>query len=265
MTITLLFPQRASSRQKVMAYGILHLRRPPRQSAILHAWRTKSSEQRQIRDDVTSKFDYPMRRRRETMAENWIRTDESGDVAGSIRHVLLVSRFVKEDPLAWKWIILALHSALQGACVCHLTTTFTPVGAVTEKNALEWLEYIDASRANPKAKRPKTYLMALPDLLKAVRKPNSAGDRSNAVGIEISDAELRWLQRFHNDVRNQFVHFEPTGWSLEVSGIPELAKLVTRIIEEILQVGWAFRFQEHHQRGMMLRNLREIALIEWAT
>lgn len=198
------------------------------------------------------------------MAESWIRTDESDDVAGSIRHVLLVSRFVKEDPLAWKWILLALHSALQGACVCHLTTTFTPVGAVTEKNAFEWLQYIDASRTNPNAKPPKTYLMALPDLLKAVRKPNSAGDRSNSVGIEISDAELRWLHRFHNDVRNQFVHFEPRGWSLEISGVPELAKLITRIIEEILGVGWAFRYQKPQNRETMLRNLREIALIEWA-
>lgn len=88
--------------------------------------------------------------------------------------------------------------------------------------------------------------MALPGLLKAARKPHSAGDRSNDQGIAISDAELEWLNRFHSSVRNQFTHFEPMGWSLEVSGIPEIAMLVARIVSEITDTGWAFR----HKSGM---------------
>lgn len=199
------------------------------------------------------------------MTENWIQTDEAEDVAGSIRHVLRAAQFVREDPLAWKWVVLALHSALQGACVCHLTTTTTPIGAVTERNAVEWLKYFDDSRINPKAKPPKTYLMTLPDLLKAVRKPGSAGDRSYASKVGISEPELHWLRRFHDDVRNQFVHFEPMGWSIEVSGIPELARLVARIIEEILRVGWAFRHQDLTEREAMQHNLRNVALMQWPT
>lgn len=109
------------------------------------------------------------------MAENWIRTDEAEDVVASIRHVIRSAKFVGEDPVAWKWVVIALHSALQGACVCHLTTTAAPVGAVTERNAGEWLAYFERLRTNPNAKPPKTYLMSLPDLLRAVRKPHSAG------------------------------------------------------------------------------------------
>ena len=199
------------------------------------------------------------------MTENWIQTDEAQDVAGSIRQVLRTAQFVKEDPSAWKWVALALHSALQGACVCHLTTTAQPIGAITEQNAIEWLAYFEDSRANPNAIPPRTYLMILPDLLKAVRKPNSAGDRSNASGLEISDSELQWLRRFHDEVRNQFVHFQPISWSIEVSGIPELAKLVTRILEEMLTIGWAFRHQERAERLAMQRNLRTLALFEWNT
>ena len=62
------------------------------------------------------------------MSENWLITDESNDVAGSIRHALRTASFVGEDPQAWKWIALALHSALQGACVCHLSTTAMRAG-----------------------------------------------------------------------------------------------------------------------------------------
>ena len=91
----------------------------------------------------------------------------------------------------------------------------------------------------------------------------TAGDRSNAVGIAISDSELSWLRRFHEDIRNQFVHFEPMGWSIEVSGIPEIATLVARIIGEVLQIGYAFRHQERARREEMQQSLRTLALIEW--
>lgn len=197
------------------------------------------------------------------MAEHWIHTDEAEDVAGSLRHAMRAAQFVGEDAQAWKWVAMALHSALQGACVCHLTTTAIPLGAVTERNACEWLAYFEDSRTNPNAKPPKTHLMGLPDLLKAVRKPYSAGNRSNAAGIAISDSELGWLRRFHEDIRNQFVHFEPMGWSIEVSGIPEIATLVARIIGEVLQIGYAFRHQERARREEMQQSLQSLALIKW--
>ncbi|RYE50813.1 MAG: hypothetical protein EOP21_02930 [Hyphomicrobiales bacterium] len=197
------------------------------------------------------------------MPDNWIRTDEARDVAGSIRHVILVSKFVEEDPLTWKWVVLALHSALQGACVCHLTKTAAPVGAVTRRNAVEWLEYFESSRTNPEAKPPKTHLMGLPDLLKTVRRPHSAGGPGDDVDVTISDSELGWLVRFHDGIRNQFVHFEPIGWSIEVSGIPKLTRLAARIIESIVRVGWAFRHLTLQERQEMQRDLKILASLNW--
>lgn len=199
------------------------------------------------------------------MVENWIQTDENEDIAGSIRHVIRAAQFVREDSLAWKWVVIALHSALQGACVCYLTTTAAPIGAVTKRNTREWVAYFEDSRTNPNAVPPKTYLMCLPDLLKAVRKPNSAGHGSNAAGIAISESELNWLIRFHNDFRNQFTHFEPMGWSIEVSGIPEIAQLVARIIGDILRTGWAFRHLDRARCEEMQRILHALETIEWPT
>lgn len=195
--------------------------------------------------------------------EHWVRTDEVEDVAGSLRHVIRTANFVSSDPQAWKWIVLALHSALQGACVCHLTTTAAPVGAVTERNEIEWLEYFEKIRTDSNAEPPKTYLMGFSDLLKAVRKPQSAGDRSNAFGVTISDSELRWLVKFHDGIRNQFAHFEPMGWSIDMSGIPAIAKLVARIIQDVLDIGWGFRHQRSEQRNDMKRSLRALAEMEW--
>ena len=178
------------------------------------------------------------------MEGKWLSTNEADDVAGSIRHALRSSAFLADDPQTWKWVAVAVHSALQGACVCHLATTAAPIGAVTKANAAEWLAYFEETRTNRDVKAPQTKLMPLPDLLKAIRKPRSAGDGSNEAGIAISDKELNWLRYFHDVVRNQFVHFDPMGWSLEVSGIPEIADLTARIIGEIADLGWAFRHQD---------------------
>lgn len=198
------------------------------------------------------------------MAGAWIRTDEADDVAGSIRHALRVAPFGSDDPQAWKWVMLALHSALQGACVCHLTTTAAPVGALTKQNTREWLSFFEKQRTNHAAKPPaKTLLLNMPDLLKAVRKPHSAGDRSNGVGVAVSDGELAWLTRIHSEVRNKFVHFEPTGRSIDVSGVPDLARLIARILTEMLKMGWAFRHLDCEDLAALRRDIDELAALDW--
>lgn len=195
------------------------------------------------------------------MQELWVSTNEAEDVASSIRHTVCCIDLIDDDPQAWKWVILALHAALQGACVCHLTTTAAPVGAVTKKNAIEWLAYFDEARTDQNAIVPKTHLMNLPDLLKAVRKPNSCGGISGGACIPITDAELAWLSRIHDEFRNQFIHFSPVGWSFEVSGMPKIMQLIARIITDISEYGWAFRHLGEVQLKDMAINLDRLAKV----
>ena len=194
--------------------------------------------------------------------EIWITTDQAEDVAASVRHALRSFAFTDDDEQAWKWVILSLHSAIQGACVCHLLTTAEPVGAVTEKNTSEWLTYFERSRSDRQIMRPKTHLMNLPDLLKAARKPNSAGDRSNSVGVSLSDEELAWLKRIHDNIRNQFVHFAPKGWSIDVGGVSDLAKLIARLVQQILDFGWGFRHKDNEWRAALTQNLQLLRSID---
>jgi hypothetical protein len=196
--------------------------------------------------------------------ERYIRTDEAEDVAGSIRHALRCAAFVSEDPQAWKWGILALHSALQGACVCHLTTTAAPLGAVTKSNAKEWINYFDERRVSQNVKCPDTKLMTLPDLLKAVRKYGSAGGSTASNLVEISDIELVWLKRIHFEIRNQFVHFAPQGWSIEVSGVPQIGRIIARIIKDIHDCGWAFRHLDQTKKDTMVIDLEHLTEAIWS-
>jgi len=196
--------------------------------------------------------------------ETWLRTDEAEDVAASVRHALRCRGVVEEDPQAWKWIALALHAALQGALVGHLVTTASPLGAVTDRNAQEWADYFEAARTDPTLRPPKTKLLDLPGLIKSARKPGSCGNGEDAVVVQITECELQWLRRFHGEVRNQFVHFEPMGWSLEVSGLPAMAALVSRIIGETLEMGWAFRHKDAAWRHALRRDLSALAALDQA-
>jgi hypothetical protein len=80
----------------------------------------------------------------------------------------------------------------------------------------------------------------------------------------LQGAGSRCLSYFHENIRNQFVHFSPKGWSIEMSGMPEIATLIARIIDEILDIGWAFRHQKVAQREEMKRSLKDLSLRKWA-
>ncbi len=191
----------------------------------------------------------------------WLIMDEASDVAGSLRHAVTSFHLLETDAYAFKWAFLALHSALQGACVCHLTTTAAPVGAVSAKNAGEWLEYFEAGRTGKAVKPPKTYILELPLLLKKVRKHNSSGNGPIHADIKISDIELDWLKRLHVEVRNQLTHFEPMGWSIDIGGLKEFARVSSRIVSAILDAGWAFRHLDPEQCIDMEKNLAKLSAI----
>lgn len=176
-----------------------------------------------------------------TIIENWFQTDQVEDVAASTRHAAICLDLVVADPGAWKWLILSLHSALQGACVCHLTTTAEPVGALTDKNTRQWLEFFEASRNNSNLNPPDAFLAPLPELLRRVAQHGSAGGGPSYGNIPLTDTEIRDLNFIHGTFRNQFVHFAPMSWSVEISGLLQLIPVITRIIRSIDTSGWAFR------------------------
>lgn len=189
----------------------------------------------------------------------WLETDPNKDVVANVRHALLCIEVAKNDRHAWKWAFLALHAALQGACVCYLTTTAAPIGATDEKNTLALLDYLEASRTTPNLKPPKTKIMAFPDLLKALR-AGKAGNRTACDKIiNLTDSEFSYLKRLHEEIRNQFIHFAPTNWAIDFSGIEAFAKLSSRIINDIMDHGWAFRFMEGDDRDELRANLKMLS------
>ena len=89
----------------------------------------------------------------------WLRTDEIEEFIDNLEHAAMFARQLRDDVRAWKWLIIALHSALQGACVCALGGHDTTGVEVLERRSrmLRWLQV--ESRKNPCVPPPEPRLV----------------------------------------------------------------------------------------------------------
>ena len=49
--------------------------------------------------------------------------------------------------------------------------------------------------------------------------------------------------------RDQFIHFKPSGWAIEVTGMPQIFYDVVGIIGMIVEDGWSFRHLDEANIG----------------
>src|SRR5215469_2426554 len=72
-------------------------------------------------------------------SSDYIRFDEIEDVVVSAELVSHLAPLLDAHPFYWKWVIIAAHSAMQGAMVCVLAdSTGTSVLDETAKKLLDW-------------------------------------------------------------------------------------------------------------------------------
>ncbi|CUH46481.1 hypothetical protein [Ruegeria atlantica] len=169
--------------------------------------------------------------------ENYLSTDEAHDVLISLSEVLhQMERVVSGNIHCWKWAAIAMASAVNGALTCHLSGTMQ-VGALTEDDAIATMDALQNGSHDELPKRPK---LANPhELLKRARREDKRFERAGCV-LEFSAEQKRAFKRLF-EIRNDFSHFEPKGWSIEVSGMPSIMLNCLKIIEQTYDALWAFR------------------------
>ena len=122
------------------------------------------------------------------------------------------------DKNRWKWIIIATHNALQNTMVEALWLG-NGFQAMTKKSVKKWMEVHYQESDNKKY--PALKLDSFPELYKSICDTNIM---SGYIHSKAFTAEKR-----HNDsviklnkIRNRFIHFEITTWSLNINGIPNI-------------------------------------------
>lgn len=119
-----------------------------------------------------------------------------------------------QRPLDWKWVILSIHAALYGFMICTLKGTNPDNVCTTTKAGHQKL--IDFREALKRCQQSQWM--------------NLSGSTSV---LQLTHDERLALSIIHDDFRNQFLHYRPTLWSIEVTGMP---KVITHALDVLHRV-----------------------------
>lgn len=165
----------------------------------------------------------------------------------------------------WKWAIIALHNALQGAMVCHLSGS-TNLGALDAKNSIDIYARIQIDWVgDPKISDPK--LASIGVLFERVTTGQQTDKNGHLVDwlkdarqspISV-DATTKDAFKLITDLRNGFVHFTPKGWSIEIAGLSSAFASLAGFIQKIRNNGYAFRHLSSEQTTDLDAYLNELS------
>ncbi|MGV4317446.1 hypothetical protein ACV8VY_15020 [Citrobacter freundii] len=156
----------------------------------------------------------------------FLRTDNDVEVLKTMDHVLLYLDNI-EDTYCWKWILTGWHSILQNVMVL----------------ALDNGNCFNVYLANANNRTLDIYNQIMQDDYRNVEKLNLPSFLSLFSGIHSEtfygsiyspSQSCRESMGVINEIRNNFIHFQPAGTSLQVNNWPAMILATTEIIEHFI-------------------------------
>ncbi len=157
----------------------------------------------------------------------WLRTDEKEQAINALQEVKdhLTKIETEDDLYSWKWIILALHNALQGFMVWALRHGHDR-DVIREKfdgkSGKHYRQLYDEWVEGKDVQIPNDLLDTFLGLYKKIKSVDlMESRRTGGKKFVPRKTEGRSVKEL-NYWRNRFVHFFPTGLSIPVSGFPHI-------------------------------------------
>jgi hypothetical protein len=138
--------------------------------------------------------------------------DELGNALDSLE---MCRHFLDDlpDPYRWKWATIALHNAIYGFAVCAVRGT-------DSRSVLE-----------PPNKRGERRLIHVWEALR--RAQDQTFVRPTATPLTLSDDEQSALERVFGEFRDEFSHFQPKGWSIQVLAMVEVFRPAIAVLRRL--------------------------------
>ena len=144
------------------------------------------------------------------MKGKWLRLTEEKNALDYLEKASYYIRETETNVLAWKWVILALFSALYGFAICACKGT-----------SPEWVTY-----QTKKGKR----LISFDRALEICQDPNRMKVKVFSKSLKLSRNQKGSIENLHKEFRNYFEHFIPTEWSISVDIMPQIGIDVLDVI-----------------------------------
>jgi len=193
--------------------------------------------------------------------ENWFETNETQEAVLSLQ---MMSEQL--DHLAktgnkhyWTWIIIGLHTALNGFMVLALRGT-NDLNVLPEKCAKQWLTAYDSNSGKYPEKRLDSFLN-LYNKIKS-EKMNLYTNSKLFIPKATQDSSVEKL----NSLRNDFIHFIPKDWLIEPSYFIQIVydclDIISFLAFDCGNVMWQEEDLETQTRELVEKAKKSVALIK---
>jgi hypothetical protein len=169
----------------------------------------------------------------------WLRTDERKEAINSLEKTYQFILEVHNDPYNWKWVIITLHNAAQAFMVLALQGTAS-LNVVKDQD--KWFEAIQLGNEYPKQQFLLNFLKLYKDI-KSENRMMQNGYSKSFPGAKETDYAMEVL----NEIRNNFIHFIPCNWSLEIAWLPVICKQVLLVVEFLILESGNVRFYDNDE------------------
>lgn len=156
----------------------------------------------------------------------WVRVTDEANALDYLERAASFIRETEDNPIAWKWVVLALHGALYGFAV----------------SACKGTDYCTVVR---RTKKGAGHLVSLDAALRMCKDEAWMGTLHGGMPLKLSTNQEDSIRRLKQNLRNRFEHFSPGVWSIEIHGLPQIAIDVLEVIS-FLAVGTS-RYQHLNQ------------------
>jgi len=174
----------------------------------------------------------------------WLHTDETREAVVSLDMVEDCLHKVLSNVHYWKWVVIALHNALQGYMVLALRGS-NSLNVLKEQSRKKWVEAWERDDKVMPRRELDTFLNLYNKIQTGKKCYDDGIKRGHIFHRGPYDLMLMYVHskpfapsctqtesvKMLNFLRNDFVHFLPKGWSLGVGGLPRIVNDCVDIIE----------------------------------
>lgn len=159
-----------------------------------------------------------------TTEETWLKTDEGEEAVSALEFLAELASTLPSNVHRWKWVIIVTHDAVQ--CFMVIALRQSDGRGPIPDDLMAKIIPAEAKGEVP----PREKLDDFMELYKKIKTPSRMEKYGQSKHFTSTTEQDRAMKMLHH-LRNEFLHFTPKGWSLEVSGGPHLCLECLKIID----------------------------------
>lgn len=134
----------------------------------------------------------------------WLETSEENNALDYLDKAYKYIQLAQSDVSEWKWVVLSLHGALYGFAICALQgTNYERVIRYTKKGMQRLIGFSEAINRCQDSEYMQMYVFSKE--------------------LRLTESQKVSVRKLNDLLRNNFQHYIPKTWCIEVHGMPAIA------------------------------------------